>query len=635
MLDEADEDIKCYLSEIEEVDEVYEGDYSPDSMEIAWNGGYYVKSHLLFDVVRRSRAMLMPGPYFEFICEPSNVSESADLLSSEVATSILGYTFNKKSGARKIGECIDGMLLHNRAFARVGFRKNAGGLVEASGEDKQDGQAYFETIEPKDIRIAKGFMTIEDAWAAGGWVARRFYPHVEWVKKNKQYKNNRDIKPDVQYKGQDVDSEGQKKEEQNYSDDLKYCALWEIFKAPTPMKPDGQYYIYSKQQNKILYEADGMPFEGIDFPIRELVYFQPRDKYWATPMARRSINPLLEYEWFESQKLKLARESKEIILTEDGAADTVNSYMNKASSLIVAGTGSFKPTDAMHLSIQNDTTAVENGSMNARARFEKMWGFSSAAARMQGGKIATEMVIENKVFMAEINDLMVRVHHFIEAIAIDLMTINKQMMSPKEQVRITRDMRNVWTDNDEATLEGNYSVTIKSKPLYDMTDGERGSIVQMIMTTMAQMKQLPDLYSRLHPEVMLKQWVEDYGFSTVGLISDEPPLATQAGEISLMSLQIPVPVDPDDDDMEHLQVIEEYFQIIQNSGDEVVFVPEVIELIQQHAQMHQQQLQVKQGGAAGVNQQLNGENNARSAGSESVGGGAVGGQLQSMAQGGR
>lgn len=638
MLDEANEQIKDYLEDIETVDSVYEGDYSPQEM-VSWaDDMHYVKTHLLFDMVRRTTSMLMPPPFFEFICEPANVEETADDLSSETAKSILEYTFNKKGGARKIREAITGMLLHNRGYARVGFRADPSvdlvsevdpNTVESSGEDKQLGQAYFETVKPKDLRIARGYASIEDAWCAGGWVARQFFPHLEWVKKNEVYKNNRDIKADTEYKGKEPEVEQQKREEYPIDKDLEYVALWEIFIAPTPKKPLGQYVIFSKIQRKILYEADAMPFEGVGFPIREVAQYIPRDGYYGTPLAKRSLNPLFEHEWFESQKLILADESKEIIILDGSAPDTAEAELEKQGSLIIARSTNLGGQDVQHISIQNDPSAVQSGSLNALARFERMWGFSGTEARIQGGKIATEMVIENKIFMSEINDLMVRVHHFIEDISCDLMAINKQFMSEEEQLRITRKMNNTWTDRDPVTLEGNYSINIKSKPLYDMTDGEYGSVMQQILSMGAQLEQMPKYASRIDVLDIYKQWVDRYGIATNKLINEEQPLATQAGELTLMLSAIPIPINPDDDDVEHLTVIQEFFGVLEQT-EQATYDEKNIQLIQQHAQMHEQQLQQKQGGSAGASQ-FNPTNEARSAGAENVSGGAVNGQLQNGA----
>ena len=641
MLSQATELAQPTLDMIKDVEQVYEGEYGP--IEVS-NSGYRVKTHLLFDMINRTVAMLMPPPYFEFVGEPASKEQEADLNSAETAQSLAEYFFNKKSGQKKIREVLVDMGTGNRGYVRVGYREDKNrdssvGAVEADGEDKGKGQAYFERVKARDFRIARGFGSIEEAWSPGGWIARQFFPHVEWVKANKSYKNNRDIRADVEYKGKDpTDTTGGTVQHQNsHDEDLKYVALWEMFLAPTPKKPDGQYIIFCKTQKKILYESDSMPYEGIGFPMREIAHFTPRDGYWTTPLAKRSLNPLLEHEWFETDKLRMAKESKELIITDDAAADETRALMEKGGGLIVTGSGSFKPQDVQHISIQNDITAVQQGSFAALGRFERMWGFSGTEARMQGGKIATEMVIENKIFMTEINTLKVRVQHFIEEIAQDLIAIAKQKMSVKEQVRITRSMKKVWKDSDEVTLEGNYSITLKSKPLYDMTDGERGSVTQMILSSGVQLEQIPKYARRLDMLDIYKQWVEDQGFSTARMIDGDKFADAQGEELALLMSEMPVQVDPDDDHVEHLTVIQQFMTIQDQSGDSTIVTDTQRQLIEQHAQQHQQILQQMQGGSAGASfaEQSNPTNNARSAGSASVSGGAVGGALQQTAQGGR
>ncbi len=651
MLTNADSEAKDYLEAKKEVDDVYEGEYEPTAVNLE----YRVKTHLLFDVVERSIALLMPGPYFEFVVEAANTQETADVISSEVAKALLEYTFNKKGGSATIREALTDMFLGNRGYVRTGFRpsiKRKGGkfsqmfkgkktslnVVESDGENKSDGQSYLERIKPKDFRIAKGFSTIEEAWSTGGWIARQFFVHKEWVKANKDYNSNKSkIRPDVEWKGKDPEETQETAEKQHDSDDLKYVALWEVFIGPTPKKPDGEYIIYSKTQKMILYEADGMPYEGIGYPIREIAQFIPRNSYYAMAVARRSINPLFEHEWFETQKLRMAQESKELIFVGDSSADETDALMARHESLVITGTNNMKASDVQHISIKNDPTAVQAGSLAALARFEKMWGFSATEARLQGGKIATEMVIDNKIFMAKINDLMIRVWQFIENIAKDLMSINKQKMSAKQQILITRKMNNVWQDQDEATLEGNYSVNIKGKPLYDMSDGERSAVRQQFMTVGFQLSQDPKYRRRIDILDTFKQWGEELGLSTNEMFSDEEFADQQGEEIALMLTGMPVPVDPEDDDIEHLRVLQEFITIQEQQGDKTFIAEESMQLIQQHAQAHQQQLQIKQGGSAGASfaEQNNPENQTRSAGSASTSGGAVEGRLQETAQAGR
>ena len=642
LIDEAEDERKDQFSMWEDIESVYEGNYGPMGGD---EYGGRVKTHMLFDVVRKNLAILMPPGTFEFVTQPANLRQSDDVNSAETADALLEYHFNKCSGSRKVREILTDMLLLNRGYGRVGFKEDLDdapvedeeisyNVTDNTGEDKKQGQAFFDRIKRKDFLKARGFDSIEEAWSPGGWVARRFWPHIEWVRKNKNYKfreGANKIMPDSEYKGKELSPEREGHTEATAEADLKYVELWEMFFAPTNKKPEGRYVIYSHRQNKILYEVDAMPFEGIGFPIREINFFTPRNGYYGTPLAYRSLNPLAEHEWFETNKIKALEESVDIVAVDGLAAEEITTIKQAGPNIHFFNGEDLKENALQQVSVRIDPAPYAEGSLSAKARFERMWGIGTADAREQGGKIATEMVIQNKIFMAEANDLMVRVNQFIEQIARDLLTVDKQLMAPEEQSRITRSVKKVWNDNDPVTLEGNYAVNIKSKPLRDMTDGEYGKVVQMYASIMVQLEQLPKYSRRIDALPLIVEGAKQAGIPLAGVITEEGAQSSQYFETSMMLMGLPMEVEPDDDHMEHLQDVQQFMQLVQQTGDQGFVDEQAMQAIEQHGQQHVQMLQQMQGGAAGA-QGLNSNNEQASAQNQSVGQAGVTGNTQEVAQ---
>lgn len=642
LIDSAEDCRKEFIDKWEILEDVYEGDYAPIGSDYEYGGR--VKTHLLFDVIRKNLAILMPPGYFEFVTEPANPRQSDDCNSAETADCLTEYHFNKCSGSRKMRDILTDMLLVNRGYARVGFKEDLDdGPVEDEtvsynvsyddGADKKKGQAFFDRIKRKDFLIARGFDSIEEAWSPGGWVARRFWPHIDWVRKNKDYAyrtGDNKIRPDSEYKGKNLDPDAPNTEVTPESD-LKYVELWEMFFAPTEKKPDGRYVIFSYRQNKILYEADAMPFEGMGFPIREICFFTPRNGYYGMPLAYRSLNPLTEHEWFETQKIKALEESVDIVAADGLAPDEIETIKESGPNIHFLEGEELKENALQQVSVRIDPTPYAEGSISARARFERMWGIGTADAREQGGKIATEMVIQNKIFMAEANDLMVRVNQFIEQIARDLLTVDKQLMSPEEQARITRSIKRVWNDDDPVTLDGHYAVNIKSKPLKDMTDGEYGKLVQMYASSMVQLEQLPKYARRIDALPLIVEGAKQAGIPLAGVIKEEGAMSSQYFEISMMLMGLPIQVEPDDDHMEHLQDVQQFVQLVQQTGDQGFIDENALQAIAKHGQEHAQMLQQMQGGAAGA-QGLNSVNEQRESGGQTMRSAGVTGNTQEIAQ---
>lgn len=640
-IDEAEDCRKDYLEMWDTLESVYEGDYAPIGSEYEYGGR--VKTHLLFDVIRKNLAILMPPGYFGFVTEAANPRQSDDVNSAETADCLLEYHFNKCSGSRKMREVLTDMLLLNRGYARVGFKEDLDGPVDdeeisynvsdSDGEDKKKGQAFFDRIKRKDFLIARGFDSVEEAWSPGGGVARRFWPHIDWVRKNKEYayrEGANKIRPDSEYKGKNIDPDAPNTEVTPESD-LKYVELWEMFFAPTEKRPEGRYVIFSYRQNKILYDVDALPFEGIGFPIREICFFTPRNGYYGTPLAYRSLNPLTEHEWFETNKIKALEESVDIVAVDGLAPDEVKTIQKAGPNIHFFNGEDLKENALQQVSVRIDPLPYAEGSIAARARFERMWGIGTADAREQGGKIATEMVIQNKIFMAEANDLMVRVNQFIEQIARDLLTVDKQLMAPEEQARITRSVKTVWNDNDPVTLEGNYAVNIKSKPLRDMTDGEYGKVVQMYASSLVQLEQLPKYSRRIDALPLIVEGAKQAGIPLAGVIKEEGAMSSQYFEIAMMLMGEEIVVEPDDDHLEHLTDGQQWVQIEESMGERGHVDQGDYDRIMAHLQKHAELLQQMQGGAMAA-QGLNSVNEQRQSGGQTMRGAGVTGNTQEIAQ---
>jgi len=638
MLDEALSLREDYEAMWEAAENVYEGNYEPLQIGM-WDFAGRVKSHLLFDAVRKNTSLLMPPGYIDFVVEASDQSQTADINSAATAKPLLEYHFNKRGGMPKLRESITDMLLLNRGYVRVGFKVD-GGITPDEGEDKMDGQAFFERIHRKDFVISRGALSIDEAWSNGGWVARRFWANIDWVKNNPEYSHRQGsnaIKADAEWKGKKLDDQqGEMDSTEGVisSQDLKYVELWEIFEAPTNKNKDGKYTIFSKRQEKVMYEKKGMPFEGIKVPIREISFFTPREGYYATPLSTRSINPMLEHEWFETEKIRALYESFDLIAVDGLAADEIEDALEgKSKNVKYLNVDGLQKNTIQHEVIRIDPSPYDEGSANARARFDRMWGLVGSDQRQQGGKIATEMVLQSKIQMAETNDLRVRVNQFIEQIALDLLTIDKQLMSPKMQELITRSANKIWQDMDEITLEGNFSVMIKSKPLRDMTEGEYGQQLQGVANFVLQLEQLPKYSSVANAGPIIKAMLENADVPLAGVWNDQGPMADQNFETQMMLMGIPMDVKPEDDDIDHLNDLQTTFQAIEQTGEQGAYNPKFEELAQQHVQQHQQQLQQKQGGSAGATaQQFNGTNNARQDEAADMSGGATG--TQQVAQAG-
>jgi len=661
---------KKYKELCGKIDRIYEGFYEAVTGKVAkdvWNSMFdtnRVKTHLLFNKVEDWVAIHMPPRGDIVIPLPRNEDNIADIYSAKTADSLLEYHLDQ-GGYDEIEDAVRNRRLHNYGYLRVGFRPS---ITYAEGiqgnipyddydlflpqpEDKLPGQAYLMSVHPKDIVRAVGFRSVQEAWAQGGFVARRYWAHIDWVKSQKSFKNTRDLKADVMYKGQEPDEVQQ--ENNKKTQNLQYCELWEMFYGPTNDKPDGEIVIRSNKQDKTLYEHEGKLFKGFNFPIIETCEFRPRTTQYAVPVAGRALNPMFEHEYYETDMLKKIDGGKDIIFETMGMADTVREDLEdfgSFKSILIYGSdeqGLSAKENAVHIPIRFDFTGSEMGSARSLARFEDMMGTALTKPRIQGGEIATQMVIEERKSLQRTNKARSDVADFVAKACRAVLDVDKELMSEDQMRDITRSVNRVWHDDDEYTLEGDFSVQIEARNVLDMTEGERSKALQMVLSTLAQYSQVPGLAKKYDPTPVLKAFLKSINVPTGEVFTgmediDQWHEITAAyafyDKVDQQGNPIPpIKVEPDENHAAHIGVLKLFFQMLdENNGQ----IPEPVEeILIEHAEEHKRMFEMQSQGAmnlddiigeregAGGNMGgdgLNAVNAAREAGGANMGGGFAG-----------
>jgi len=618
---------KKYVDMTKEIEELYDGDYTP------LMGGrarkMRVKTYMMSTAIDTSVAMIMPPPNFEFIVVPANKEQEPDINSAKTAKSWCDYYIHKHGGYGRLIDCAYDYRLLNRAIVRVNYRNNpgAGGMhqkaIYSEGGEKQPGQAFFEKIHPKDFLRAPGFKTIREAEVPGGWVAYRVCVHKDWVKNNAAFKEYaeansqsewlKELNGDVKNPSQPADPD-KREEGKAEGEDCDYNYLWYIYEYKTDEKPKGCFTAFSKLQKKILYSVDNYKeFKGMDFPFFEVVDAYPRRGTYAIPKPYRAKNAQLRAEYYETRLLKLTRDSKAVVaLGESMKDEQANKFMNNDDAIVVIESENQVPKDGMYnFDIKFDTQGAEMGRMQAKANFEAILGPNLTDPRM-GDKIATEMVLQNKLFITETNRHIINFNKFIEEIATALVKITNQKVSQEEQVRMSRSVEQTWVDDEEITQSGDYVITVKGSPLYDMTEGDRSKLLHMVIQALSALSQTPQWANRIDFTPILKSWLEMLGVPFAGVIKDIMDM-DQATETSLMMARVYQQVEPTDNHVEHLKSMQEFESFLGEAGMQLD--EEEQPLFVKHAMEHMKYLQEQQQGAAGMNP----TNAMRQAGAETLG----------------
>ena len=640
MITKAIKDRDSYKNKWDDIEKIYDGDYKP-----LMKGGkkVRVKTHMLPNAVDTAVAVMMPPPNFQIITIPANKDQQPDRDSAKTAKSWGDYYIHKHGGYNTIEDGVTDYNLLNRMVYRVGFRKDnrketkkekgatKGDIPDVfytEGSDKGKGQAFFEVVKPQNFLRAKGFKTITDAAVPGGWVAYKVCPHIDWVKAQEKFKEycNKDgfklddLIGDIRYPDDEVKEED-RTESKGTSNEYNYSVLWYIYKYPTAEHPDGQFCVYNSPQKKILFEMENFrEFKGMDYPFIEAIDLMPRKGNYAIPKAWRAMNAQLRTEYFEGKIIEQVRDSKTVIAVPEDAEDKIlNKFKDNDDPITVLQTEGLKPQDGIYqFAITHDTKPASEGAIRSKGQFQEIMGPNFADPRM-GDKIATEMVFQNKIFMQRTNKHITKINKCIEEIITALIKITEQRVSPEEQIRMSRSVEEVWVDDNEVNLEGEYVLTVKGSPLLDMTDGERSKLIQMIAQWLVSLQAIPEYKGTINVKPLIKQWFEIVGLSTAGVII-EADAEGQWAEISQMLIPMPVQVEPGDDHVEHLDVLRQYEQMLQEAQRELDDQEKQIFI--QHAQQHMQILQQQSAGGQGV-PGMNTTNILREAQGESVGGGAL------------
>jgi len=620
-----DRDNKNMLKIWDTLEDYYSGDYGGDISDMG--SAPFVKTNMLNSAINRNTDMIMPPADFQYYSVPSNKTDEMDLAGSETSEALLNYWLRVQDGMRRMRQSrIDANLLNN-AYVRVGFRPDtrpeskkekpvidpADAVSDTTGEGKTFGEPFDERVENKNFLIARGFSSIKHAESPGGFVARQFWIHQDEYRKNKNYKyreGDSKLKADVEYTGKFLDPKLDGAKDSDVEGENKYMILWEIFRAPTPSKPDGQYIIWSHTQRRICYTEDALPYEGMTYPVFEFRLDAPRSGYHVVPNAYRALNSLSEHEWNETAIMRQIQQSKKFVITDDEGKDEINSVFQSGEFVGVVGTNTIDAKDVKLIDIHIDTSSAEMGSLRAKSRFEDQLGMSLSSPQL-GDKVATEMVLRNKAHIAELNDRIIRLNKFEQEIATAKLTIAKQKMTPEAQVRITRRIDRQWSDTDSVTLEGNYAVAIKTSQIQDMTEGERAQNAMGMFSTLAQIQGMPPYADKINIMPAVRKWVEDMGFPTVGLIQDRPDI-DQNFENSMMLVGFPMDVDPSDPHVKHIQEIQLFFSLLDEQNGQIE--QEANDAIIEHAQKHEDIINQQSQGAPKMSVVANLNNNAVSAG---------------------
>ena len=620
-----------------DVDEILNGSYDPlmpvetTSTRTGKRGdNVRVVTHLLATEIDTKIAMTMPPPNLQFIAIPSSKEQEPDINSANTARCIADYYMNKQYGYDKMEECAGEYFAKNRGRMFIGFKPDtreteevvAGNVmgidpgnsvaVFSEGEDKNFGQIYIDCQKAQNFAMCPGFVTIKEAWSGGGWVARRVYPHVDWVKDNdaiKSYMGKQKGKTKISDLQGDVKTanskdplynEGEAQEEEKDKEDVeyKYMINWEIYKAPTKKYPEGSMVVYNQAQNTILFEGE-IPIKGMGFPFREAIDCMPKSGDFAVPRAFRSIKPLLLHEYYETKRLKLVAKAKTVFIGIDNNLPDEwdsNLYSDKAIIGLKAENTSAAQSFNM-FDVKPDTSAASEGSMASRAMFDSIMGEGLVDPRM-GSKIATEMVYNQRQASQRMNRHIIKLNRFMEEVIQCMITATKQLVSPEEQTRMTRSVEKVWNDNNVITLDGNYSITIKSSLLADMSGMERAQERQMILQTLVSLEGLPQYAGRMDSLQFIKDWLLERNIPIVGMFREGEDMP-QDLETALMLSKIPVMVEPQDNHAEHIQKLQEYQEMLKEGGYQLD--EEEMQVFAQHYTEHVQFLEKMQQGAQGVN----------------------------------
>ena len=557
-----------------DVECAYNGDYEGISGFDDFNyrdGGAFVNSQKMFTKTRETISKLIFPADFAYIVNASNSNNSIDVSSAKVAEAHLRYYWRKQRMWKKARKVLLDVVLLNRGYLRTGFkppmqqdqvRLSEDTYLPAKSEGiSMPGQPFTERIRRQNLIIEEGFASIEDAFEPGGKLGIRTYAHIDWVKANESYQNRSKILADVSYKEMDPEDQTDAGYSQIIVDgvnpiprgDSKWVILWEIFEAPTPKYPEGRYYVIHKQTETLLFKEDKLPYRGMGFPVRELVFYEPRDSYYAVPMAYRAMNPMFEMEMFESKVLQLVANLKTILIghSSGGDADAINEQIEAIDSFGYVDEANFSKGDIDRFDFNPDTLAAERASNRSEVRFDRIFG-PTVSTPQRGDQIATLARFDNQDALQELNDQKIILNEFFEDVASDMINITETNTTEEEQRRITREMGMTISDDAEITLRGDYAISIRTSEILDMTMGEEIQMINMALTTALQALNVPGVGDRLDLLPIIAKLFDKLGIPKSDVIKDGQ-LDEPLWENSMLVIGNPIPVEPTDNHIEHVQ----------------------------------------------------------------------------------
>jgi hypothetical protein len=622
---------KKYKQQCRTLERIYAGEYSP--MEGSYEDRPYpsfggetgggVKTNKMFEAVEEFLAIIMPNTEDVSVTIANNQKNTNDVLAAKTADSLLTYALENglysavEDAVRNYRLMNSGYILHWYLPDDLSLGEGVESPVEYDlvmphMEDNTPGHPTVQSLHPMDVVRSIGYKSIREAWSEGGMVAYRFWAHIDWVKsKKKQYKNINKIRADVQYKGEEPKSrlEDYAKDNDTDSMDPEYCELWAMFYGPTQKDPEGKFVIYSQTQNLVMYEHSGRVFKGLRVPIVEISELEPRRGYqYATPTAYKALNPMFEYEYYETDILNRIEQSQDILFTVGDFSDNAESMLNNPENKLLVITpddaGNYSDVKNMlqHVQVNLDIQPSEIGSARALSRFEDMMGSSLTRPRVQGGEIATEMVIENRKEMEKVNRKRFIVGRFLRDNCRAWLKIAKEKMSTDEQVRITRQVDRTWRDDDRVTLDGDYVVDINIDNMLDMTEGERMKSMQMGLTVGANISQNPRYADRVDMIPVLKEYYEGLNMATSEIFAENTDI-DQWHEISMALIffnmpNSPIEVEPDDDHPGHMRTLHRFFTMLEQNNGTIHEDAEVI--LRDHFRKHAMTMKKQSQGSAGL-----------------------------------
>lgn len=562
VVDNGQELAKEWRKQCNEVTEVYDGNYTGAGGS---GGSAPIKTQLLFTETRKNVSRLIFPADFKYICNPSNPNNEIDTQASLTSQAILKHYWDDQALWKKYRKVLQDAILYNRGYMRIGFKPRndspqVSHAMDNEGANKQPGQPYLERVKYRNFVIEDGFESIDDAYRTGGKIAIRSDVHIDWVKSNKAYNqmSRSKVKPEIPYRGMNVDGD----DDSRYAEDSfradkknKYAIIWEVFEAPCQKYPEGRYFVINKQASVILYKQNALPYKGIGFPVRELVFYEAQEGYFGKPLSYRSLNSLYEYELFETKIKNLVENTKTLILTNSQTgAEVLNEQLQRISDIgfIDLPNLSQNGQPPAQLTISPDTGAAEGASLKSLSRFKSIFSSAETTNPFQSDQIATQIRVDSANVLQEVNDQRIVVNKFAIDCARDMIVLTKTNTTKKEQIRITRQVDMTIEDETKITLDGDYTIDMTTTPLMDMSVGESINAKTAVLNLGFQALSHPQLADRVDIVPMFEDLLNDLGMPT-SRVMKEAPVQNPTFENSMMVIGMPIPAYPTDNHIKHLE----------------------------------------------------------------------------------